>query len=178
MKLPFVWISTRGSGQAGDSRSAATAGARHPFPDVLARSRRREGSNHGGCPASSRSLLPARQLKQSATHPCRHAHELGAASLHVAPHRKPTAIATAGPTRTTPYQQDTLVPQLRIRCADSVTFASGCPSVPCPPPAPSSPTPPLAWSTTGSGDGGRHGDVQGAARERAQASGAGRGSHC
>jgi hypothetical protein len=140
-----------GSGQAGDSRWAATAGARHPFPDVLARSWRREGSNHGGCPASSRSPLPARQLRRSATHPCTHAHELRAASLHVAPHRKPTAIATAAPTRTTPYQRNAPVPQLRMRCADSVTYASARPSVPCPPrsaartpPAPSGPAPPSA----------------------------------
>jgi hypothetical protein len=107
------------------------------FPDVLARSCRREGSNHGGCPASSRSLFPAGQLKRSATHPCTHAHELRAASLHAAPHRKPTAIATAAPTRTTPYQQNAPVTQLRIRCADSVTCASARPSAPGRAPVPS-----------------------------------------
>ncbi len=115
-------------------------GARHPFPDVLARTLRREGSNHGGCPASNRSQLPARQLQHSATHPCTRAHGLRTASLHVTPHRNPTAIATAAPTRTTPYQQNAPMTQLRIRCADSVTCASAHPSR-------------LGWSTNGSGDG-------------------------
>lgn len=137
MKLPFVWMFHKGERPSWGQTVGRDRDPHHPFPDTLARSRRHEGSNHGVCPASSRSLLPAGQLKHSATHPCVHAHELRAASLHVAPHRKTTAIATAAPTRTTPHQQNSSVPQLRLRCvdsvADSVVYASALPSAPCPP---------------------------------------------
>lgn len=83
MKLPFVWMFHKGERPGWGQMVGRDRSPRHLFPDALARSLRREGSNHGACPASSRSLLPAGQLKRSATHPCRDAHELRAASLHV-----------------------------------------------------------------------------------------------
>lgn len=161
MKLPFVWMFHKGERPSWGQTVGRDRSPCRPFPDALARSRRRKGSNHGACPASSRSLLPARQLKQSATHPCMYAHELRAVSLHVAPYRNPTAIATAAPTRTTPHQQNPPVPQLHLRCADSVAdsvmYASARPSAPCPPrsaackpPAPPGPVPPSARPGRGS----------------------------
>lgn len=91
MKLPFVWMFHKGERPSWGQTVGRDRRPRHPFPDSLARSRRCEGSNHGGCPASSRSLLPAGQLRGAATHPWLPAHELGAASLHVVLHMGATS---------------------------------------------------------------------------------------